>query len=597
MAFPITSYFELDINSYSTEDRKTVRAIRDKINSFQQDDEIEEWIYNRRQSSEACDEDLLLFNIPLGDRVQNYTKTQNKFYRRSKSVGPKQAMENIAEYMKHGSKIGKAVGFIADNAKAILITVVAAILVFIIAFAAVYASGVVSSTGKTPFVLCGTTEDENNADYTGAVAELDPTQAATIDYAANSFVQIAKSHNWKEQAIVGVLSYILGEGAGMGTFTYSGYYAVNGPSGEISDTKLDNQVWLDWINAAGKTDMHDLLYSDDKAEQYSKVGIGLLQLSDVWSDENIKTSYEATNLISYAIQKNTPWQDPATQIGYYFTTILYGSTAFDGGDVDPTFDELTSEEWARRTTAGLGIPSMNYTDDDDYMDKHLVNLKNAQRYYDSSSAATVDVSLGVSSTNSDPCAGASRVYSSIGNSTIAEAAVTLAAGDTINNKIYFDVWGYNSTNLQDRRLVAYRSIKEQIFPGDQWFASCDRGVSTAVRWSGADDTYPIGNTTVQYAYLSSGGNGKWEYVGEYGSDIVMQPGDVLITHGNGHTKMYVGDVAQTRFPGTKVNMYSASFADYFPYIYEDAPGYDKRPYSVFRNVKPDNNGTYALLQP
>lgn len=71
----------------------------------------------------------------------------------------------------------------------------------------------------------------------------------------------------------------------------------------------------------------------------------------------------------------------------------------------------------------------------------------------------------------------------------------------------------------------YKYIADHVI-GDGLYMSCDRGVCTAVRWSGLDDNFPPGDPGIQLEYLESSPN--WSQI-PWGGDVEMlEPGDVLV---------------------------------------------------------------------
>lgn len=176
------------------------------------------------------------------------------------------------------------------------------------------------------------------------------------------------------------------------------------------------------------------------------------------------------------------------------------------------------------------------------------------------------------------------------NSTLANAAVSYAYETQDEGK------GNDGTPL-------YRRLHEVIWPGDPYFQSCDRGVATAVRWSGTDEEFPAGATGTQLAYLTS--SDKWTKVGGSGSVKMeeLMPGDIFCL--DGHIFMYVGHEAViAKYPdaGAKVDSVSASYQERSPGcgvdandIIERMKGQDwigRGEYQIFRCSKPDNGTKY-----
>ena len=204
---------------------------------------------------------------------------------------------------------------------------------------------------------------------------------ATRDYAANAFIYEAKKRDWKDEAITGVLAYMLAEGlSDMGTFTYESYWAVTGPSGAVRDTLLDNDAWQNWIGGSGKQQMRNTSSYSGRSDIYCAIGIGLMADSDVWQTSSTRSVTNATQLINYCESKGKPWQDPQTQLTYYFEKVFTRSTVFDTPGVDPTKDNRSAEEWCRRITSGYGMPAWSWTTNNQYMLVHVNKVSQAQEY-------------------------------------------------------------------------------------------------------------------------------------------------------------------------------------------------------------------------
>ena len=204
------------------------------------------------------------------------------------------------------------------------------------------------------------------------------------EYAANAFIYEAKKRKWKDNAIQGVLAYMLAEGLqSMGTFTYESYYleSVKGPSGFVRDATLDNKAWLEWIETDGIRQMRATSYTN-RTDIYAAFGLGLLADSDVWNAYHQKTVSNATALIEYAESKGKPWQDPETQLTYYFEKIFTRETVFDEKGIDPTKDNRSPEEWCRRILAGYGMSGWSWQTKNDVMNRHIAKLAQAKEYLD-----------------------------------------------------------------------------------------------------------------------------------------------------------------------------------------------------------------------
>jgi hypothetical protein len=176
------------------------------------------------------------------------------------------------------------------------------------------------------------------------------------------------------------------------------------------------------------------------------------------------------------------------------------------------------------------------------------------------------------------------------NSTLANAAVSYAYETKDEGR------GNNGTPL-------YQRVHDVIWGAGDIYQSCDRGVATAVRWSGTDEEFPAGNTNAQLAYMTS--SDKWTKVGGASSVKMsdLMPGDVFCI--KGHVFMYVGhEAVAAKYPNTASNIdsVSASHNQRSPGCGNDANdiivrnhGQDwngRGEYQIFRCTKPDHGTRY-----
>lgn len=595
-----------------------IKSIQQTINSYDDEADAAKWIYDRRLSNFNRDEDFKLFGIPRDAEIsEHYTHKQNKYFKeafkqkREKEERNFSALRNL-KYRLASTKVGRAVTFIQRHLHAFLWSLLAVVILTTVLLIVVFISGVVNSFGHSPFVLC--TESQIRGE-SPVVSEETVNEATSREYIVNAFIMKAKEYGWRDEAIVGVVAYILQEGSGFGSFTYEGFWFHPGPSGTNYDKTLDNKAWLDWMDGYymepvgkqvvglhilgnGEKDAHKT-YKAKGNSHYAAIGLGLFQSSNVWryqepTEEDPNEEYlwvaNADELISYCEERGKPWQDPETQLDYYFTTILNDHSAFNYDNVDPRTSKLSAEEWCKRITAGVGCGNgFRWNSPGSYsstLTDHTQHLASANKFLKKFTGVEL---FSLNSAGFNLCETTNHIVTG-GNASIADAAVTLAATDEV--KIRFDIHGINSPNLQDPRLYIYKTVKTAIFTDDPtYYASCDRATATAVRWSGSDDDFPCEGTSKIYNYLKS--SEKWEYIGIYGKCELL-PGDVLSTIG--HVKIYVGNAAvQTKFPGSESDMYEASLEDYFPRVFKDYSYKDKRVYSVFRCVKPDKSSRYSKI--
>lgn len=224
----------------------------------------------------------------------------------------------------------------------------------------------------------------NSSSGTSSTSTPTNKSMASRDYAANAFIYECKKRNWKTNAIIGVLSYMLQEGLGtMGTFTYESYWCIGGPSGEVCDTTLDNDKWLNWMNSTGKVAMRNTSSYAGRSDIYAAFGLGLLADSDVWATYNTKSVTRATQLINYCKGKGQPWQSPSAQLGYYFEKVLIAGNGgtWDTPSSDPTKSDYSADRWCREITAGYGMPAWNWWSNSSLMLAHTAHVGQATNYY------------------------------------------------------------------------------------------------------------------------------------------------------------------------------------------------------------------------
>ena len=189
------------------------------------------------------------------------------------------------------------------------------------------------------------------------------------------------------------------------------------------------------------------------------------------------------------------------------------------------------------------------------------------------------------------------------NSSIARAAISIA-------------WDNMEQSLLNNGTEVYKKVKELIFPNDQYNQSCDRSAATAIRWSGADDDFPVGAVEQQLAYLQT--SDKWEEV-QWNQDVSkLQPGDVFIrwepSPGVQHIMIYLGNkiVREIRpdNPGELMQgsygagaesindgkiQHSGAGADSRSPALFPLPGTLYETFRVFRNVKQETNSKYKNI--
>lgn len=180
----------------------------------------------------------------------------------------------------------------------------------------------------------------------------------------------------------------------------------------------------------------------------------------------------------------------------------------------------------------------------------------------------------------------------VDNSSLVKAALSYA-------------WPYNDEGKGNDGTDLYKYLhKEVLGESDHFFASCDRTVATAVRWSGTDDSYPAGGVSNQLAYLQGEGSSKWKPVDYNGDKSKLQPGDILLrtTGGVSHTVMYVGEDSVKEVWGegnyeAHGEIVSGSLNDRAPTVgqfYTGSTGLDTD-YLAFRNVTKEQSSKFTSV--
>lgn len=180
----------------------------------------------------------------------------------------------------------------------------------------------------------------------------------------------------------------------------------------------------------------------------------------------------------------------------------------------------------------------------------------------------------------------------VDNSTMVKAAISYA-------------WPYNDDGKGNDGTDIYKYLhKEVLGESDNYFASCDRTVATAVRWSGTDDTYPAGGVSNQLEYLQGQGGSKWTKIDYNGDKSKLQPGDILLrtTGGVSHTVMYVGEDSVKEVWGEgnyepQGEIVSGSLNDRAPTVgqfYTGSTGLDTD-YVAYRNTTKESSSKFASV--
>lgn len=217
-----------------------------------------------------------------------------------------------------------------------------------------------------------------------------------------------------------------------------------------------------------------------------------------------------------------------------------------------------------------------------------------------------------------PSVKASKVYQQYcggnvgGNDSIAEAAVSLAydlsdmsgssphgyVASKCASTVSHSVTGKAGSYPADIASQLYIDVHDAVGI-DSYYASCDRGTCTAVRWSGADDDFPQGPCPTIITYLDKHSE-KWEKIGSLGADVSwddLEPGDIMVC--SGHIGIFCGEEAvKEKYPNSSNTTYAASLNDYCPQLQGDhwLYGHSGEKYFVYRNIQPESDSRYKDIQ-
>lgn len=316
------------------------------------------------------------------------------------------------------------------------------------------------------------------------------------------------------------------------------------------------------------------------------MGIGLGQ----W------TNGRNTLLTEYAKSINKPWYTLETQLGFMVSKddptrvgqvkALINNT--EGGSVSAaTSYFLTKWEGindgtlgTREAAAGTWFAKMG-------------GWSKNQSLADSILAQSGSAVTGANNTSVAQAASQCKSFAGhVDNSSLVKAALSYA-------------WPYNDEGKGNDGTDLYKYLhKEVLGESDNFYASCDRTVATAVRWSGTDDSYPAGGVSNQLKYLQGEGSSKWKQIDYNGDKSKLQPGDILLrtTGGVSHTVMYVGEDSVKEVWGegnyeSHGEIVSGSLNDRSPTVgqfYTGSTGLDTD-YLAFRNVTKEQSSKFTSV--
>lgn len=312
------------------------------------------------------------------------------------------------------------------------------------------------------------------------------------------------------------------------------------------------------------------------------------------------TADRAQQLLDYAEKVGGDWHDIEVQLAFamsedsgapIFQDMIAGKNPGADDPGDAAFFYLT--KWERPAEMAPGGPN------------DLTRRKQAELWYVKMSSWNVDSSLGSSvlalagearrSADNKAlvaellnCPGLSGGGVGGGNSSAAAAMVSFA-------------WPFLDDSRGNDGTDLYKYVHDEVYPGDPYYASCDRAVGSAVRWSGTDDTFPAGPVSAQEQYVNGEGRDKWEKIGSAMNEANLKPGDVLIAPN--HIEMYVGENAvkevwpneEDHEPGAVIG--HASLNDRSPALDSfGAISNDGRTFEAYRAIRPEKNSTFVDIK-
>lgn len=484
------------------------------------------------------------------EEIKALEEKENKFF----SIENERKLEEKQEDIKNDIIAGTVRGLIFLFKK-MSGKIAIGLFIFSLIIGSVYIGGMMSATGSTPFVLC--TQDLKAVNNGVKASSITIDQAASASGSMSALVAEMASRGYTPSAMVGIVSYMLQEGAGLGTFTYESYFVNPGPSGEISDKTLDNKAWLEWLNSSSAKANAIRSNPGTYNEGHYAIGLGWAQMSDVW-DGGSKSVSNATNMINEAESKGLFWQDPTFQTSFICDNIE--SRSYDSDWVDPKIYNGSGEEYCARITAFLGMPGYTYTNSSSYMQEHVKHVPAAEEVVKAGGVK-------LNSFGSTAAVGCETLGSTFANGTgsIAQAAIMALNHD----------W--------------YRKMFDGVGATGP-YANCIGYVSAILRYT-VDDSFPRWDPAnyIERGYFK---NSDWqEITGFKENPDVLQPGDVFMCEygpdGTSHTFIYVGNkLMKAQYPDSNDDMIESAYGLYEPKATTVAGlfSYDKRTYHVYRYV-------------
>lgn len=417
---------------------------------------------------------------------------------------------------------------------------------------------------------------------------------------AKSVYSVFRSYGFNNASIAGMLGNIdiesgIDPSAIEGIFSEYGFLGTRKAQALLSLTAYTENTLFPAYVRNGKSinkDGYKVIDDDNKTVYYC--GIGLVQ----WTGEN------AFTLFKTAYTLDIDWYSMDFQLGYMMSDCMYRSGFFSGWVVNQEegTDDASWIEAARNSGIKFAHDyegnSSNDEERADAAEEWFLIIKDwddsyvDQDYVDSITELATQLGGLIEFLDVQNARYRCLNGNIFDNSSIANAAISFAWPTNEQSK-------NNGTNL-------YQIVHDGIFPGDLIYKACDRATAMAVRWSGSDDSFPLG-TSDQLRYMS--GSAKWEEIGTSDSVAMdeLQPGDIFIL--SGHVFIYTGESAITAAypaeakPGSdsvsaSLGERSAACNNSATSIVVNNGGQDwdnRGVYHIFRCVDPDNSDTYSAI--
>lgn len=319
------------------------------------------------------------------------------------------------------------------------------------------------------------------------------------------------------------------------------------------------------------------------AIEYAGIGLGQ------WTNQRNRL------LLEYANSRSLNWYNVDTQLGFMISTddpvrVQYIKQLI--ATPAASVDQATADFMTKWEGLSLGVGNLG------------VRQAAAAQWFSEMTNWEADVDLANSILQQAGATTGGATNVSLSNSVGSCRTADVGVSDNSSLAMAALSYAYPTTELgrNNNGTPLYQEVHDYVFPGDPYYMSCDRGVATAVRWSGTDDTYPAGNVFAQLMYVTA--SPKWTEISWGGDPANLQPGDVLMRADGSveHTVLYVGsELVQQVFAAAAAPnavTVSASFGTRSPGAgawYTGSEGLNT--YRAFRSTGPEVASIYVGFHP